>query len=141
MSFNKVILVGNLGRDAELKYTTAGVAVATLNMATSDRYKDKQTGETKENTEWHRVVVWDKQAEALAPFLVKGKRIVVEGKLMTRKWQDKDGVDKFTTEVKAAHITLLGGGDTAGAQEPETRTKPATQKPDMAPLTDDDIPF
>lgn len=108
-SVNRVFLVGNLGRDAEMRYTPGGQAVATLNLATTETWKDKQ-GEKKEATEWHRIVVWGKTAEALNEYLVKGKQIVVEGKLQTRQWDDKDGNKRYTTEIRADRITLLGGG-------------------------------
>jgi single-strand DNA-binding protein len=108
-SVNKVILVGNLGRDAELRNTTGGNAVATLSLATTEVWNDR-SGQRQEKTEWHRIVVWGKQAESLNEYLVKGKQIYVEGRLQTRKWEDKDGNDKYTTEVRADRITLLGGG-------------------------------
>lgn len=107
-SVNKVILVGNLGRDAELKYTTGGAAVCTLSLATTEVWNDKND-QRQEKTEWHRVVVWGKQAESLQEYLTKGKQIYIEGKLQTRKWEDKDGNEKYTTEVRADRITLLGG--------------------------------
>ena len=112
-SVNKVILVGNLGRDSELRYTPGGAAVATLNLATTEVWNDKQ-GQRQEKTEWHRVVLWGKQAESLQEYLTKGKQIYVEGRLQTRQWDDKDGNKKYTTEIKADRITLLGGG-AAGA--------------------------
>src|SRR6267378_4429394 len=108
-SVNKVILVGNLGRDAELRYTPGGAAVATINMATTEVWNDK-AGQRQEKTEWHRVVLWGKQAESLAEYLTKGKQIYVEGRLQTRQWDDKDGNKRYTTEIKADRITLLGGG-------------------------------
>ena len=108
-SVNKVILVGNLGRDAELRYTPGGAAVATLNLATTEVWNDKQ-GQKQEKTEWHRIVLWGKQAESLQEYLVKGKQIYVEGRLQTRQWDDKDGNKRYTTEIKADRITLLGGG-------------------------------
>lgn len=106
---NKVILVGNLGRDAEVKFTQGGTAVATLNLATQEKWKNKQN-EMQEKTEWHRVVVWGKTAENLGEYLVKGKQIYVEGKLQTRQWEDKDGQKRYTTEIRADEIRLLGGG-------------------------------
>ena len=109
-SMNKVILIGNLGRDAELRYTQGGTAVATLNLATTETWRDKQSNQKKEQTEWHRVVLWGNMAENLQEYLTKGKQIAVEGKLQTRKWQDKDGHDKYTTEIRADRVTLLGGG-------------------------------
>lgn len=112
-SVNKVMLVGNLGRDAELRYTPGGAAVATLNLATTEVWKDKQ-GQKKEDTQWHRVILWGKTAEALQDYLTKGKQVYVEGKLQTRRWKDKDGQDKYTTEVKGERVVLLGGKDTNG---------------------------
>src|SRR5512146_1199903 len=114
-SVNKVILVGNLGRDSELRYTPGGAAVATLKLATTEVGNDKE-GQKQENTEWHRVVLWGKQAEGLQKYLTKGKQIYVEGRLQTRQWDDKDGNKKYTTEVKADRITLLGGGGGAGGR-------------------------
>src|SRR5205823_12876026 len=109
-SVNKVILVGNLGRDAELRYTPGGAAVATINMATTEVWNDK-AGQRQEKTEWHRVVLWGKSAEALAEYLTKGKQIYVEGKLQTRQWDDKDGNKRYTTEIRSDRIVLLGGGE------------------------------
>src|SRR3979411_2170952 len=114
-SVNKVILVGNLGRDAELRYTPGGAAVATLNMATTEVWNDKG-GQRQEKTEWHRVVLWGKSAESLSEYLTKGKQIYVEGRLQTRQWDDKDGNKKYTTEIKADRITLLGGGGGGGGR-------------------------
>ena len=109
-SLNKVMLVGNLGRDAELRHTSTGTPVATLNLATTETWKGND-GTKQEKTEWHRIIVWGKTAEALEPYLKKGKQILVEGKLQTRKWEsDKDGVTRYTTEIKSDRITLLGGG-------------------------------
>lgn len=106
---NIVMLIGNLGRDAELRYTPGGVAVATVNLAVTDSWSDKG-GQRQERTEWVRVVLWGKTAEALAEHLVKGKQIHVAGKLQTREWTDKEGVKRFTTEIRADKILLLGGG-------------------------------
>lgn len=119
-SVNKVILVGNLGRDAELRYTPGGAAVTTLNLATSEVFNDRN-GQRQEKTEWHRIVVWGKQGENLHQYLAKGKQIYVEGKLATRQWDDKDGNKRYTTEIKADHITLLGGGN-ANDSEPPSET-------------------
>jgi single-strand DNA-binding protein len=149
-SVNKVILVGNLGRDAELRYTPGGAAVATLNMATTEVWNDK-SGQRQEKTEWHRVVLWGKTAESLNEYLTKGKQIYVEGRLQTRQWDDKDGNKRYTTEIRGDRVVLLGGGggrgggggsysqgggaerggDYSGGPSPDT----------SAPLTDDDIPF
>jgi single-strand DNA-binding protein len=112
-SVNKAILVGNLGNAAELRYTKSGTAVCTVRMATTERYNDKE-GNKKEATEWHSVVIWGKTAEALQQYLTKGKQIYVEGRLQTRKWTDKDGKDRYSTEVRADRVVLLssaGGGD------------------------------
>ena len=143
-SVNKVILVGNLGRDAEVRYTPSGAAVATLNLATTEVYKDKE-GQRKEDTQWHRVILWGKTAETLQDYLTKGKQIYVEGRLQTRKWKDKDGNDKYTTEVKGDRVVLLSG---AGRGEPsaERAERPegaAHGEPSREPaeLSDDDIPF
>lgn len=110
-SVNKVQLIGNLGRDAELKYTPGGSAVATLNMATTEKWKDK-AGAPQEKTEWHRVVLWGKTAESLANYLTKGKQIYVEGRIQTRQWE-KDGAKQYTTEIRADHVVLLGGASEA----------------------------
>jgi single-strand DNA-binding protein len=137
-SVNKVILVGNLGKDAELRYTPGGAAVATLRLATADRYKDKD-GQWQEQTEWHTVVVWGKTAESLAEYLRKGKQIYVEGRLQTRSWDDKEGKKRYATEVKGDRIVLLGGRGSGGErEEPASPAEPAREP---AELTDDDIPF
>jgi single-strand DNA-binding protein len=142
-----VILVGNLGRDAELRYTPGGAAVATLNMATTEVWNDKQ-GQRQEKTEWHRVILWGKQAESLQEYLTKGKQIYVEGRLQTRQWDDKDGNKRYTTEIKADRVTLLGGGSGrgggafAGASERAGSSFAAgADEAPMEPITDDDIPF
>ena len=103
-SVNRVILVGNLGKDAEVRSTSGGVSVSTLSLATTEVWKDKSSGDRVERTEWHRVVLWGKQAETLNDYLKKGKQIYVEGKLQTRKWQDRDGNDKYTTEIRSDRI-------------------------------------
>jgi single-strand DNA-binding protein len=113
-SLNKVQLIGNLGRDAELRYTQGGSAVATLNVATTEVWNDKQSGDKKEKTEWHRCVMWGQAAERLSEYLTKGKQVYLEGKLQTRKWQDKDGNDKYTTEINVFSVVLLGGGAGGG---------------------------
>jgi single-strand DNA-binding protein len=140
-SVNKVILVGNLGRDAELRYTPGGASVATLNMATTEVWTDRN-GQRQEKTEWHRVVLWGKQAESLQEYLTKGKQIYVEGRLQTRQWDDKDGNKRYTTEIKADRITLLGGGSGGrGGGMERGGGGPSMDEPPAAPLTDDDIPF
>jgi single-strand DNA-binding protein len=149
-SVNKVILVGNLGRDAELRYTPGGAAVATLNMATTEVWNDK-AGQKQEKTEWHRVVLWGKSAETLSEYLTKGKQIYVEGRLQTRQWDDKDGNKRYTTEIRGDRIVLLsggGGGMGAGRSQGRSAAAGAGGGEHMEPmgepiseLTDDDIPF
>jgi single-strand DNA-binding protein len=138
---NKVILVGNLGRDAELRYTPGGAAVATLSLATTEIWNDKG-GQRQEKTEWHRVVLWGKQAETLNEYLVKGKQIYVEGRLQTREWNDKDGNKKYTTEIRGDRVVLLGGGG-GGRREAPARMPQESGEPQepAVPVTDDDIPF
>ena len=140
-SVNKVILVGNLGRDVELKHTPGGTAVATLNMATTDVWNDK-SGQRQEKTEWHRVVLWGKTAETLAEYLVKGRQIYVEGRLQTRQWDDRDGNKRYTTEVRSDRVVLLGGrGSGGGGSRSEGQEKQAPGPAEGAELTEDDIPF
>ena len=118
-SVNKVILIGNLGRDPETRYTTGGDAVTTLNIATSEQWKDKN-GEKQERTEWHRVVLFGRQAEIAGEYLKKGRSVYIEGRLQTRKYTDKDGVEKYSTEIVADRMQLLGGregGTTGGDAE------------------------
>jgi single-strand DNA-binding protein len=147
-SVNKVILVGNLGRDAELRYTPGGAPVATLSLATTEVWNDKG-GQRQEKTEWHRIVLWGKTAESLSEYLVKGKQIYIEGRLQTRKWDDKEGKTNYTTEVRGDRVVLLSGGG-AGAGRQQTRAAGAaaggqtSDEPMGEPateLTDDDIPF
>lgn len=114
-SVNKVILIGNLGRDPELRYTPSGAAVCTLNIATTESWSGGEGGNRQEKTEWHRVVVWNKQAENCAKYLAKGRTVFIEGKLTTRSWDDKDGQKKYSTEIIANAVQFLGGGAGAGA--------------------------
>jgi single-strand DNA-binding protein len=147
-SVNKVILVGNLGRDAELRYTPGGSPVATINLATTEIWNDK-AGQRQEKTEWHRVVLWGKTAESLNEYLTKGKQIYVEGRLQTRQWDDKDGNKRYTTEIRGDRIVLLGGGGGGmGAGGGGGRQQPRSAGPSEehmiepgSELTDDDIPF
>ncbi len=108
-SVNKVILVGNLGKDPEVRYTPGGEAVTNITLATTDSWKDKATGEKKEATEWHRVVFFRKLAEVAGEYLKKGSQVYIEGSLKTRKWKDKEGQDRYTTEIVASEMTMLGG--------------------------------
>ncbi len=153
-SVNKVILVGNLGRDAEMRFTSGGTPVATVSMATTERFTDRE-GQKKEDTQWHRIVIWGKTAESLHEYLTKGKQIYVEGKLQTREWQDKEGKTNKTTEVRADKIVLLGGGGGGGGERMGGGNRGGRSDrygdsggqdapPDSGPIdapTDDDIPF
>ena len=137
-SVNKVILVGNLGRDAELRYTPGGAAVATLNMATTEVWNDKG-GQRQEKTEWHRVVLWGKSAESLSEYLTKGKQIYVEGRLQTREWEAKDGGKRTVIEVVAERVQFMGRGRAAAPA-----TVPASAEPfaeDGGGSGNDDVPF
>ena len=142
---NKVILVGNLGRDPEVRYMPSGNAVANVTLATTESWKDKQTGEKQERTEWHNVVFYSRLAEIAGEYLKKGSQVYVEGSLRTRKWQDKSGNDRYTTEIIASDMQMLGGrGGSAGYSGGDTA--PATVEPSSstgsaAPDFDDDIPF
>ena len=144
-SVNKAILVGNLGRDAEMRFTSGGTPVATVSLATTEKWTDRD-GQKKEDTQWHRVVIWGKTAESLHEYLTKGKQIYVEGRLQTRQWDDKEGNKRYTTEIKADRITLLGGGGGGGRGGGSMDRGGSSgggghDEPPMEPLTDDDIPF
>lgn len=135
---NKVILVGNLGRDPEVKYLPTGGAVANITIATSEAWKDKQTGQMQEQTEWHSVVFYGKLAEIAGEYLKKGSRVYVEGSLHTRKWQDKQtGQDKYRTEIKANTMQMLDGKQGGGQSAAPAPSAPASGGDDF----DDDIPF
>ena len=143
---NKVILVGNLGADPETKYGPSGDAITNLRIATSESWTDKNTGQKQERTEWHRVVVFKKLAEICAEYLRKGSQVYIEGSLRTRKWQDKEGRDQYTTEIVANDMTMLGGKGGGDAPAPERRQerKPAATAPAAGGFDDggdDDIPF
>src|SRR3954471_18622824 len=116
MSVNKVILVGRLGQNPEVRYTPSGAAVANFSVATNESWTDK-SGQKQERTEWHKVVVWGKLAELCGQYLTKGRQCYLEGRLQTRQWQDKDGQTKYTTEVQAQTVQFLGGGAGAGARD------------------------
>ena len=154
-SVNKVILIGHLGKDAETKFTPSGVARTLFTLATNRRWKDQQTGEWKEETDWHNIVMW--RQENVANYLTKGKQIFVEGRLQTRNYDDKDGRKVYITEVVADDVVLLGGRGEGGGDVPQTAlprgpqrvsTPPAPaaapaadESPDAAGVTDDDVPF
>ena len=147
-SVNKVILIGRLGKDAETRFTPAGVAVTSFSVATSRRWKDQQTGEWKEETDWARVVLW--RQENLANYLTKGKQIYVEGRLREHSFDDKDGKKQYRTEVVADEVILLGGrgegeGGTEAGPQPVSMPRSAPKRTDESPMdqgiTDDDVPF
>jgi len=137
-SVNKVILVGNVGRDPELRYTPSGLAVANFTLATNEAWVAK-SGERQERTEWHRIVVWGKQAEIANEYVKKGKQIYVEGSLQTRQWDDRNGQKRTTTEIRAQRFVLLGRGEGTRGAAPETaETEAPGGEP---PYPDEDIPF
>jgi len=141
---NKVILVGNCGRDPETRYMPSGGAVTKISIATSDSWKDKQTGEQKDRTEWHNVVFFGRLGEIAGEYLRKGQQVYVEGSLRTNKWQDKNGNDRYTTEIVASEMQMLGGrssGDSFAPAQNASQSK-AQPAPAMAEdAFDDDIPF
>jgi single-strand DNA-binding protein len=153
-SVNKVILLGHLGKDAETKFTSSGTAVSNFTVATNRRWKDQQTGEWKEETDWHRVVMW--RSDNVSNYLLKGKQVYIEGRLQTRSYEDKDGQKRYVTEVVCDDLILLGSGRVEGggdfSQQPVSmprsaqRPQPAQQQPAPADdfnqgITDDDVPF
>ena len=149
-SVNKVILIGNLGRDPEVRYTPNGLAVANITIATTEAWKDKQTGENQERTEWHRVVMYGRTAEVAGEYLRKGSKIFIEGRLQTRKWQDKNtNTDRYTTEVIADSLQMLdskGAGSAASHGESHAAEKQSAgtdnmPQPEMTDSFNDDIPF
>jgi len=149
-SVNKVIIVGNVGRDPETRYMPSGDAVTNISVATSDRYKDKQTGEMKETTEWHRVAFFGKLAEIAGQYLKKGSQVYVEGRLRTRKWTDASGQEKYSTEIVSETMQMLGGKPVGGSESGESysRSKSAESAAPAASSNaaslgamDDDIPF
>ncbi|TYO97511.1 single-strand binding protein [Geothermobacter ehrlichii] len=148
MSVNKVILVGNLGKDPELRYTPAGTAVATFPLATSERYRDK-SGQQVEKTEWHNIVVWRNLAEICGKYLHKGKQVYIEGKIRTRSYTDRDGNKRYITEIEAEQMQMLGRiGDDVGSRAPapaaaqdDFNQQPAASFDEPAYNPDDDIPF
>ena len=148
---NKVILVGHLGKDPEVRYSPNGAAIANITIATSEGWKDKQTGEQQERTEWHRVVFFSRLAEIAGEYLRKGSQVYIEGRLQTRKWQDKEGQDRYTTEIVANEMQMLGGRGGSGGQASSSNNQ-FDQTPAPAPAPnkaaakdfddfDDDIPF
>lgn len=140
---NKAILIGNLGRDPELRYTQNGQAVANFTLATSESWTDKASGEKVERTEWHRIVVWGKMGEHCAQYLTKGRSVYVEGRIQTREWEDKEGQKRRTTEINAQSVKFLGGsprpgdpagGDPAGGASPESSAPQQSAPPEDVPF-------
>lgn len=153
MSLNKAMIIGRLGQDPEVRYTQDNTAVANLSVATGEKYKDKN-GEMKENTEWHRVVLWGRTAEIAQEYLKKGSQVYIEGKIQTRSWEDKDGQTKYTTEIKGYSLTMLdskgsGGGNNAPHPAESGGSQPAGNQPVNSKVDlnetfddiDDDLPF
>src|ERR1041384_6115160 len=149
-SVNKVILVGRLGRDPELKYTASGVPFCRFSMATDDSWNDKNSGERQERTEWHNIVVWDRLAEICNQYLTKGRLVYIEGSLQTREWDDQDGNKRRTTEVRARDMVMLGGAPegagggqrrAASAEGVGGSVSNSSSASSAATITDDDIPF
>jgi single-strand DNA-binding protein len=141
---NKVILVGNLGQKPEIRYTATQSAVANLSLATTESWKDKESGETVNKTEWHKVVYFGKLAEIIEKYLDKGSKVYVEGKLQTRKWQDKNGADRWTTEVVGSELTMLdsrNSSDTNFGEMNQDNSSPFPENDTSDTITDDDIPF
>lgn len=146
---NKTILIGHAGQDPELKHLPSGSAVCSLSIATTESWKDKQSGEKQERTEWHRVVLFGRLAEITAEYARKGSQIYIEGRLQTRKWQGKDGQDRYTTEIVAGDMQLLGvrgsGGSSSAAPSSSSSTAPPSASgsapPSVDPFDDSDIPF
>ncbi len=137
-SVNKVTLIGNLGRDPELRYMPDGKPTVTINLATTHAWKDKGTGERQEHTEWHRVVFYGRLAEVVGEYLAKGSQAYVEGRLRTDKWTDKDGVERYSTVIVATELQMLGGKRKEGTQHGQM---PAGGGSDDGPYIDDDAPF
>jgi len=146
-SLNKVILIGNLGADPETRYTTGGDAVCNIRLATKDTWRDKASGETREATEWHRVVLYRRLGEVAGHYLKKGASVYIEGRIKTRKWQNKEGQDQYTTEIEATEMKMLGSrGDQQAPSEntfaPSTQPRGNTnRRPANVADLDDDIPF
>jgi len=149
-SLNKVMLIGNLGKDPEIRYTPNGLAVANVTIATTEVWKDKQSGDNQERTEWHRVVMYSRLAEITGEYLKKGAKIFIEGRLQTRKWQDKGGQDRYTTEIVADSLEMLGGKTSSGGHDassssssfsPAAKTSSEAPQAELTESFDDDIPF
>jgi len=149
MSFNKIILVGNLGRDPELRYTPQGTPVCSFSLATNERRKDRTTGENQDLTTWFRVTLWGRQAETASQYLTRGRPVYIEGRLRVEEWTDRDGKPRHTLEVHATDMQFIGGGrgedaggtGGGGGAPARAAAAPAESAPEPADLSDDDIPF
>ena len=144
MSFNKIILVGNLGRDPELRYTPDGTPVCTFSLATNERRRDKNTGENNDVTTWFRVTLWRRQAEVASQYLTRGKPVYIEGRLRVEEYTDRDGKTRHSLEVTATDMQFIGsarGGDEAGGPQTRAAAAPQHAGPEPTDLTDDDVPF
>ena len=140
---NKAILIGNLGRDPEVRYTPGGLAVANFSMATSETWTNKE-GEKETRTEWHRIVAWGKLGEICGEYLSKGKQVCIEGRIQTREWEDKEGNKRYTTEITASQMLMLGSRESAGESRPSPSSdmdSPNLPEPPISKTKDDDIPF
>ena len=138
---NKVILIGNLGSDPEVRYTPSGVAVAQFNIATSEEWKDKDSGEKRERTEWHRIVAWRRLGEICGEYLSKGQQVYVEGRIQTNTWEDKEGNKRYTTEIIANTVQFLGKRESSESARPRSTTPADYQGVPAQGPADDDIPF
>ena len=142
---NKAILIGNLGKDPEIRYTPSGTAVANFSIATSESWTDKESGEKRERTEWHRIVAWGKLAEICGEYLHKGKQVYVEGRIQTRDWEDNDGVKRYTTEIIINQMLMLGtrSDSNDGTRQERSQSRPPQDNYERPPQGgyDDDIPF
>ena len=146
---NKAILIGNLGNDPDMRYTAGGAAVANISIATAESWRDKESGEQQERTEWHRVVAFGRLAEIMGEYLRKGSQVYIEGRIQTRKWQDKDGQDRYTTEIVANELQMLGSKGGSGSYDSSPQPQQSAPAPQTAAAStpppaddfDDDIPF
>jgi single-strand DNA-binding protein len=139
---NKAILIGRLGSDPEVRYTPSGVAVANFSIATSEEWKDKDSGEKRERTEWHRIVAWRKLGEICGEYLSKGRQVYIEGRIQTRDWEDKDGNKRYTTEIVATDVQFLGGRDSGSGDRTVSNASTSDfQGSSVQAPEDDDIPF
>lgn len=140
-SVNKAIIVGNIGKDPEVRYAESGDAICNITVATSETWKDKATGEKKESTEWHRISFFGKLAEIAGQYLKKGSSVYVEGSIRTRKWTDKEGQERYTTEIRGDQMVMLGGKPDGAQQQQPRQEKPAAKKSDASFDDDGDVPF